>query len=102
MEHLAEQIAADGEGARKLVVIRTTGFRTVKEALRIARAVANSPLVKTAIAGSDPNWGRILAAAGYSGVVFDPARPMFVVWMHSADHGYRHEGLVRMLGQLDG
>lgn len=73
MESLAQQIAADGEGARKLVIVRTTGFRTNKEALRIARAVANSPLVKTAIAGSDPNWGRILAAAGYSGASFDPA-----------------------------
>jgi glutamate N-acetyltransferase/amino-acid N-acetyltransferase len=73
MERLAEQIAADGEGARKLIIVRTAGFRTKKDALRIARAVANSPLVKTAIAGSDPNWGRILAAAGYSGAVFDPA-----------------------------
>ena len=73
MESLARQIAADGEGARKLIVIRAAGFRNRKEAARIARAIANSPLVKTAIAGSDPNWGRILAAAGYSGAVFDPA-----------------------------
>jgi len=73
MESLARQIAADGEGARKLIVIRAAGFRNRKEAARIARAVANSPLVKTAIAGSDANWGRILAAAGYSGAVFDPA-----------------------------
>jgi glutamate N-acetyltransferase / amino-acid N-acetyltransferase len=73
MERLARQIAADGEGARKLIVVRVAGFRTRKEAARIARAVANSPLVKTAIAGSDANWGRILAAAGYSGAVFDPA-----------------------------
>ncbi len=72
LESLAEQIAADGEGARKLVVVRTLGFRTVDEARRVARAIANSPLVKTAIAGSDPNWGRILAAAGYAGVAFDP------------------------------
>jgi glutamate N-acetyltransferase / amino-acid N-acetyltransferase len=73
MERLAEQIAADGEGARKLIIVRVAGFRTKKDATRIARAVANSPLVKTAIAGSDPNWGRILGAAGYSGTVFDPA-----------------------------
>ena len=73
MESLAEQIAADGEGARKLIVIRTVGFKTKDDARRIARAVANSPLVKTAIAGNDPNWGRILAAAGNAGVVFDPA-----------------------------
>jgi len=74
MECLAEQIAADGEGARKLIVVRALGFKTDEEARRIARAIANSPLVKTAVAGSDPNWGRVLAAAGYSGVVFDPLK----------------------------
>jgi glutamate N-acetyltransferase/amino-acid N-acetyltransferase len=74
MESLAEQIAADGEGARKLIIIRTAGFRTEEEARQVARSIANSPLVKTAVAGSDPNWGRILAAAGYSGVQFDPRR----------------------------
>jgi glutamate N-acetyltransferase/amino-acid N-acetyltransferase len=73
MESLAEQIAADGEGAKKLVVVRTVGFKTNEDARKVARAVANSPLVKTAIAGSDPNWGRILCAAGYAGVAFDPA-----------------------------
>jgi len=73
LESLAEQIAADGEGARKLIVIRTVGFKNSDDARRVARAVANSPLVKTAIAGSDPNWGRILSAAGYAGVQFDPA-----------------------------
>ena len=73
LESLAEQIAADGEGARKLIVIRTVGFKTSEDARRVARAVANSPLVKTAIAGSDPNWGRILSAAGYAGVQFDPS-----------------------------
>jgi glutamate N-acetyltransferase/amino-acid N-acetyltransferase len=72
MESLARQIAADGEGARKLIVIHSSGFRNTEEARKIARAVANSPLVKTAVAGSDPNWGRILAAAGYSGAIFDP------------------------------
>jgi glutamate N-acetyltransferase/amino-acid N-acetyltransferase len=74
MESLAEQIAADGEGARKLIVIRTAGFKTDAEARQVARTIANSPLVKTAIAGSDPNWGRILGAAGYSGVQFDPRK----------------------------
>lgn len=74
MESLSKQIAADGEGARKLIVIEVSGFSSSDEARRIARAIANSPLVKTAIAGSDPNWGRILAAAGYSGISFDPNR----------------------------
>lgn len=73
MESLAEQIAADGEGARKLIIVRTVGFKTKEDARMVARAVSNSPLVKTAIAGSDANWGRILAAAGYSGASFDPS-----------------------------
>jgi glutamate N-acetyltransferase/amino-acid N-acetyltransferase len=72
MESLAKQIAADGEGARKLITINVCGFKTNESARALARAVANSPLVKTAIAGSDPNWGRILAAAGYSGITFNP------------------------------
>jgi glutamate N-acetyltransferase/amino-acid N-acetyltransferase len=72
MESLARQIAADGEGARKLIIVDVEGFKTGEDAKRIARGISNSPLVKTAIAGSDPNWGRILSAAGYSGVVFDP------------------------------
>jgi glutamate N-acetyltransferase/amino-acid N-acetyltransferase len=74
MEDLAEKIARDGEGARKLITIRVTGARNEDHAARIARAIANSPLVKTAIAGSDPNWGRILSAAGNAGVELDPAR----------------------------
>jgi glutamate N-acetyltransferase/amino-acid N-acetyltransferase len=73
-ESLAQQIVRDGEGARKLVHIEIRGGRTDAEAARIARSIANSPLVKTAIAGSDANWGRILAAAGYSGAIFDPGR----------------------------
>ena len=74
MESLAQAIARDGEGARKFVTIRVTGTATDDGAARIARAIANSPLVKTAIAGSDPNWGRILSAAGNAGVVFDPGK----------------------------
>jgi glutamate N-acetyltransferase/amino-acid N-acetyltransferase len=74
MEGLAIAIARDGEGARKLVTIRISGAPSDDAAGRMARAIANSPLVKTAIAGSDPNWGRILSAAGNSGVSFDPAR----------------------------
>jgi len=73
MESLAKQIAADGEGARKLIIVHAAGFRTEEDARKVARAIANSPLVKTAVAGSDPNWGRILAAAGYAGVAFNPA-----------------------------
>lgn len=74
MESLAQQIVRDGEGARKLILIHVTGAADTWGADRIARAIANSPLVKTAIAGSDPNWGRILSAAGNSGIIFDPRK----------------------------
>ena len=71
---LARAIAADGEGATHLVVIDVRGCVTRQAAHRIAKTIAESPLVKTAVAGADPNWGRIVSAAGYSGVPFDPAR----------------------------
>ena len=74
MESLAKAIARDGEGAAKLVTIDVTGAANDDAAARIARAIANSPLVKTAIAGSDPNWGRVLSAAGNAGVAFDPRK----------------------------
>jgi len=73
MEQLARAMARDGEGARKLITIDVEGAANARGAERIARAIANSPLCKTAIAGADPNWGRILAAAGYAGVIFEPA-----------------------------
>jgi glutamate N-acetyltransferase/amino-acid N-acetyltransferase len=73
-EGLARMIACDGEGAKKLVTVEVIGARTPRDAERVGRAISNSPLVKTAIAGGDPNWGRILCAAGYSGARFDPAR----------------------------
>jgi glutamate N-acetyltransferase/amino-acid N-acetyltransferase len=74
LESLAQQIVRDGEGARKLVTIEVHGAASDAGAEKIARAIANSPLVKTAIAGSDPNWGRILSAAGNAGVTFEPRR----------------------------
>ena len=74
LQDLAEMIARDGEGARKKITIHVRGARDDAAAALIARAIANSPLVKTAIAGSDPNWGRILSAAGYAGVSFDPSQ----------------------------
>ncbi len=74
MEDLARQIVRDGEGARKLVTIEVSGASNEEVAAQIARSIANSPLVKTAIAGSDPNWGRILSAAGNAGVPLDPGK----------------------------
>ena len=63
-----------GEGATKLVTVRVTGAATESDAWRAARAIANSPLVKTAVNGGDPNWGRLVAVAGRSDVAFEPGR----------------------------
>src|SRR3546814_3822270 len=66
MAELAQLVARDGEGAQKLVTIDVTGAKSDASARIIARAIANSPLVKTAIAGADANWGRIVMAVGKS------------------------------------
>jgi glutamate N-acetyltransferase/amino-acid N-acetyltransferase len=71
---LAEMLIRDGEGVTRVAEVRVEGARTFAEADRVARVVAESPLVKTALHGGDPNWGRILAAAGRSGVDLDPDR----------------------------
>ncbi len=71
---LAKQIVQDGEGVEHVVELVIGGALTDADALRVARAIAHSPLVKTAWAGCDPNWGRILAAIGYAGVAIDPTR----------------------------
>jgi glutamate N-acetyltransferase / amino-acid N-acetyltransferase len=71
---LAKQIVEDGEGIQHVVELLVEGALTDADALRIARSIAHSPLVKTAWAGCDPNWGRILAAIGYAGVAIDPGR----------------------------
>src|SRR5262249_27930090 len=70
---LAQQIVADGEGAQRVIEIEVRGAKTESAAKKIAETIATSPLVKTAFAGGDPNWGRIFAAAGRSGAQFDPA-----------------------------
>ena len=71
---LALQIVTDGEGAQRVIEIEVRHARTPAAAKRIAQTIATSPLVKTAFAGGDPNWGRILAAAGRAGVPFNPAK----------------------------
>ena len=71
---LAKQIVADGEGISHVVELQIEGAPNDADALRVAKAIAHSPLVKTAWAGCDPNWGRVLAAIGYSGVSIDPGR----------------------------
>jgi glutamate N-acetyltransferase / amino-acid N-acetyltransferase len=71
---LARQIVADGEGVTHVVELRIEGAANDADALRVAKAIAHSPLVKTAWAGCDPNWGRLAAAIGYSGAQIDPDR----------------------------
>jgi len=71
---LALQIVADGEGAQRVIEIEVRGAKSEIAARRIGQTIATSPLVKTAFAGGDPNWGRVFAAAGRAGVKFDPHR----------------------------
>jgi glutamate N-acetyltransferase/amino-acid N-acetyltransferase len=77
---LSEQVARDGEGARKLVEITVEGATSKKSARRIAMSIANSPLVKTAIAGEDANWGRVVMAVGKAGEPAD--RDRLAIWFN--------------------
>ena len=74
MQDLAKLIIRDGEGATKLVTVEAVGARSDADAKKVCQAIANSPLVKTAFFGGDANWGRVLAAAGYSGAELIPER----------------------------
>ena len=76
---LAHQIVDDGEGVSHVVTLHITGARIEAEAKQVAKAIAHSPLCKTSWSSADPNWGRLLAAAGYSGVEFDPAKVNILV-----------------------
>jgi glutamate N-acetyltransferase/amino-acid N-acetyltransferase len=76
---LALMLVRDGEGATRIAEVRLEGARTTADADRIARTIAESPLVKTALHGGDPNWGRVLAAAGRAGVPFDTSR--VAIWI---------------------
>jgi glutamate N-acetyltransferase/amino-acid N-acetyltransferase len=88
LAELSEQIARDGEGARKLVRVTVKGAVSKKSARRIARSIANSPLVKTAIAGEDANWGRVVMAVGKAG---EPAeRDKLAIWF--GDIRVAHQG----------
>ena len=71
---LSKQIVVDGEGAKKFITVKITNAETTESAKRVAFSIANSPLVKTAIAGEDPNWGRILMGLGKSGEKIDPKK----------------------------
>ena len=88
LANLAEQVARDGEGARKLVEIIVEGATSKKSARRIALSIANSPLVKTAIAGEDANWGRVVMAVGKAGEPAD--RDKLSIWF--GDTRVAHKG----------
>ena len=79
LRDLAQQIVKDGEGATKFVTVKVMGAKTKQAARAIAKSIANSPLVKTAIAGEDPNWGRIVAAVGKAGEEAD--RDRLAIWL---------------------
>lgn len=90
-QELAQLVAKDGEGASRLVTVEVRGARNEHEATQVGRTIATSALVKTAIAGRDPNWGRILSAAGRCDVPFDTDRAR--VWVGSTEvftHGQPH------------
>lgn len=103
MLNLAQQIVKDGEGAQKFVTIRVEDAESDVAARRIAFSIANSPLVKTAIAGEDPNWGRIVMAVGKSGEAAD--RDKLAIWFGDirvavrgeADPAYREERVARYM-----
>ena len=82
MQHLAKAIARDGEGATCLIEVQVEGALDEPSAQRVARTIASSSLVKTAVHGRDPNWGRIVAAAGRSGVPFDPEQVALWIGPH--------------------
>ena len=79
MRDLAHQVVRDGEGAHKFIEIRLTGAASDQDAKQHAKAIANSPLVKTALAGEDPNWGRIVMALGKSGAAAE--RDLIKIWL---------------------
>ncbi|MFQ5342888.1 MAG: bifunctional glutamate N-acetyltransferase/amino-acid acetyltransferase ArgJ [Anaerolineae bacterium] len=95
---LAQKIVRDGEGATKFITIHVCGAPSAGDAKQVAMAVARSPLVKTALHGEDANWGRVLAAVGYSGVEVDPAR----IGLWFAEGGGELGGTRRNLGELGG
>jgi glutamate N-acetyltransferase/amino-acid N-acetyltransferase len=94
---LAKLLVEDGEGATKLVEIRVRGARTRREALLAARSIANSPLVKTALNGADPNWGRIIMALGKSPARIVPERVAIAI----GDEALVERGMGRPGARLD-
>jgi len=97
---LALGIVRGGEGATKLIAVNVHDARSRDEARQVARTIANSPLVKTAVHGADPNWGRIVAAAGRSGVVFDIDRAtVHIGGILLFENGLPHDGNAPQAGE---
>jgi glutamate N-acetyltransferase/amino-acid N-acetyltransferase len=104
-QSLAYQIIADGEGVTHVVTLDIRGAASVSDAQLVARTIANSPLCKTAWSSGDPNWGRLLAAAGRSGAVFSPERvrvwiggePVFAYGVRAVDfdEGFAHDAMMQ-------
>ena len=103
---LAKQVARDGEGATKLITIRVEGAPSEADGRTVGLSVANSSLVKTAVFGRDPNWGRILCAMGYAGVTFDPEAAKvsmagIPIYADGSGLDFDHEAAVKALGAED-
>ncbi|MBR7180069.1 MAG: bifunctional glutamate N-acetyltransferase/amino-acid acetyltransferase ArgJ, partial [Kiritimatiellae bacterium] len=102
---LARQMAADGEGATKFVTVRVKGAASAKDAEKAARTIARSPLAKTSWFGKDPNWGRVLAAAGYSGAELDPSKAVIYYggeWAYRKGEVADEAQLARLAGAMEG
>lgn len=101
---LAKRIAADGEGATKFLTIKVTGAETFDDAKQVGMSVANSPLVKTAFFGEDPNWGRVICAVGYAGVKISPEKTVIKfggipVYSHSVGAKYDEDKLRKVMAE---
>ena len=105
-EGSAERIAADGEGATKFLKIHVHGTKSFADAKAVGMAVANSPLVKTAFFGEDPNWGRVICAVGYAGVPMDPEKTVvsfggIPVYAHGVGAGADKDALAKVMAEHD-
>jgi glutamate N-acetyltransferase/amino-acid N-acetyltransferase len=105
-EGMAERIAADGEGATKFLKIHVHGTKSFADAKTVGMAVANSPLVKTAFFGEDPNWGRVICAVGYAGVPMDPEKTVvsfggIPVYAHGVGANADKEALAKAMAEHD-
>ena len=99
LKDLALQVVRDGEGARKMIEVSVTGAKSAKSAKRIALSIANSPLVKTAVAGEDANWGRVVMAVGKAGEPAD--RDRLSIWFGKNRLAHRRRARSGLFGGQD-